>query len=316
VRERQYDVLTPPLLEIRSRVELRVDAVGATPGVLLSAASGLVRRGGRLYVVADDEHHLAVIDTGSGEGHWVRLFEGYLPDKPKKRKAAKPDLETLIELPTSSELPHGGLLALGSGSRPNRHTGVIVPFDAHGELTVLPRLIDLALLYAPLQHKVGDLNVEGGLHRGNDFLLLQRASQGQARNVCMSFAWHEVEPWLFGTDRAAPQVHEHVVYDLGTIDGVALGFTDAAALPDGAWVFSAVAEATNDSYYDGACVGSAIGLIAADGRLRSLRRLEGSWKVEGIAATLLADETLQLTLVTDADDRSQPASCLTVHVHQ
>ena len=303
------------MLEVLSRTELRVDASGAALGRVLSAASGLVQRQGRLYIVADDEHHLAVIDAASGNGHWVRLFEGDLPDKPKQRKAAKPDLETLIELPASGELPFGALLALGSGSRQNRQTGVIVVFDAHAGLTGVPRLIDLAALYAPLRHALRDLNIEGGLIRGNDFLLLQRAHQGQARNVCMRFAWHEVRPWLLGRDVAVPQALDHVGYELGAIDGVTLGFSDATVLPDGAWVFSAVAEATSDSCHDGACTGSAIGVVAPDGRLRSLQHLEGPWKVEGIAATQLGDGAkLQLTLVTDADDRARPASCLEVRM--
>ncbi len=303
-----------PVLKIQSRTELRVAGAGETPGARLSAASGLVRRGGRLYVIADDEHHLAVFDApGSSEGRWLRLFAGELPDKPKRRKAAKPDLETLIELPAFSDLPFGALLALGSGSRPNRQTGVILPFDAQGELKDAPRLIDLAALYEPLRRELGDLNIEGGLQLGDELVLLQRANRGAARSVAMHFAWGDAWPWLLGRGGAAPRALSLVDHELGTIDDVPLGFTDAAPLPEGGWVFSAAAEATKDSYLDGTCVGSAIGIVGADGRMNSLRRLEGRWKVEGIAATLLADgETLELTLVTDADDRNQAASCLTV----
>jgi hypothetical protein len=301
-----------PLLTVQSRVELRVADAREDPNMRLSAASGLVQRGRRLYVIADDEHHLAVFDDrGASEGHWLRLFEGELPDKPKRRKAAKPDLETLIELPTSVDLPFAALLALGSGSRPNRQTGLLMPFDAQGELNDPPYLIDLEPLYEPLRRELGDLNIEGGLYRANELLLLQRANRGAARSVAMHFAWDDARPWLLGRGGAAPRARSLVDYDLGMIDGVPLGFTDAAPLPNGDWVFSAAAEATKDSYLDGECVGSAIGVVGADGRLRWLRRLEGNWKVEGIAATLAADgETLELTLVTDADDRDLAASCL------
>lgn len=302
------------VLQVRSRNELRVGGASAAPGHLLSAARGLVQRQGRLYVIADDEHQLAVIDAASATGHWVRMFDGELPDAPKARKAAKPDLETLLELPPASELLHGGLLALGSGSRANRCHGVILAFDARGELTE-PRLIDMAALYAPLQSDLGDLNIEGAVLRGDDLLLLHRANQSQPRNACLRFAWLEVWRWLQGGGGAVPLARDTVDYDLGAIDDVALGFTDANALPAGQWLFSAVAEATHDSYHDGVCVGTAIGIVAADGRLRALHRLAGRWKVEGVAATVLADaQTLELTLVTDADDRSQPASCLTVQL--
>ncbi len=54
-------------------------------------------------------------------------------------------------------------------------------------------------------------------------------------------------------------------YDLGAIDGVPLGFTDAAPLPGGAVLFTAAAEATDNAYDDGACRGSAIGLLDARG---------------------------------------------------
>ena len=275
-----------------------------------------MQRQGRLYVVADDEHHLAVLDAASCSGHWLRLFAGELPNAPAARKAAKPDLETLIELPACQEAPFGALLALGSGSRSNRQSGVLIAFDAQGELSATPRLIDLTKLYAPLRVHAGDLNIEGGVVLSDDFLLLQRANQGQARNLSLRFAWHEVWPWLLGRAVAVPAARCAVDHHLGAIGGVALGFSDAAALPGGAWVFSAVAEATPDSYRDGACAGSAIGVVSASGALGSLRRLEGRWKVEGFAATLReAGRALELTLVTDADDPAHPASCLKVRMN-
>jgi len=46
--------------------------------------------------------------TGPGRLH--RLFEGELPDKPKARKTAKPDLEALARLPAFHGCPHGALL--------------------------------------------------------------------------------------------------------------------------------------------------------------------------------------------------------------
>ncbi|MEO6277397.1 MAG: hypothetical protein ABIP59_06225, partial [Roseateles sp.] len=74
--------------------------------------------GQRLFVVADDEHTLAVFDAASDSpGTLHRLFIGELPDKPKARKAAKPDLEALAQLPPFAACPHGALLALGSGSK-------------------------------------------------------------------------------------------------------------------------------------------------------------------------------------------------------
>ena len=59
----------------------------------LSAASGLVQVGSWLYVVADDELHLAQFSLeGDSAGDLHRCFEGDLPLDVEERKAAKPDM--------------------------------------------------------------------------------------------------------------------------------------------------------------------------------------------------------------------------------
>jgi hypothetical protein len=61
----------------------------------------------------------------------------------------------------------------------------------------------------------------------------------------------DVLAWLQDPARepAAPRLREH---RLPRVQGVALAFTDGAALADGRWLFTAVAEATDDSVADGA----------------------------------------------------------------
>ena len=95
--------------------------------------------------------------------------------------------------------------------------------------------------------------------------------------------------------------------DLGDIDGVPLSFTDGAGLPDGSIVFTAVAEDTEDTYNDGACLGAAIGVAARDGTVRFFERLDECHKVEGVAARV-DNNVIRLLLVTDADDPAIPAS--------
>lgn len=104
-------------------------------------------------------------------------------------------------------------------------------------------------------------------------------------------------------------------FALGAIDGMALSFTDGAALPGGDWLFSAAAEDTLDAYNDGRCAGSAIGLVDAGGTIRLLERLSLNCKVEGITASAAGD-TIDLLLVTDADDRLQPALLLSAALHR
>ena len=58
--------------------------------------------------------------------------------------------------------------------------------------------------------------------------------------------------------------------ELGDIDGVPLCFTDAAPLPDGNLLFTAVAENIGNSFDDGPCGGSAIGIVDANGNLKGV----------------------------------------------
>ncbi len=83
--------------------------------------------------------------------------------------------------------------------------------------------------------------------------------------------------------------------------GVPFAFTDGAALGDGSWVFSAVAEDRDDSYDDGPCVAAAIGICGSDDARRSFELLEPTRKIEGIEASVNGATAL-LSLVTDADD--------------
>ena len=98
-----------------------------------------------------------------------------------------------------------------------------------------------------------------------------------------------------------PAIKSVQVLDLGAVDGVPLSLTDGTPLPGGEWLFSAVAEDTSDSVADGACVASALGVVAADGQVRRLVRLQVAPKVEGIAVQAEGDDW-RLTMVTDPDD--------------
>ena len=69
--------------------------------------------------------------------------------------------------------------------------------------------------------------------------------------------------WLDGRGPFPPRLRV-TTYDLGRREGVRLGFTDAAALPDGRVAFVAVAEASPDAVRDGEVVGCCFGVIEGD----------------------------------------------------
>jgi hypothetical protein len=271
----------------------------------LSAASGLVCVRSTAYVIADDELHLGVfsIDTPK-PGSLIRLFDGALPDEPKPRKKAKPDLEAIALLPAANEHPHGALLVLGSGSSPQRHRCAILYLDRAGAVHGVSEILDLSPIYTLLEREFETLNIEGALMLGDELCLLQRGNKGNGRNAVIRFVLHDFLHAL--RSRRAELRPPHVgTFDLGEIDGVPLSFTDAAILPDGRMVFTAAAEDTDNPYDDGGCFGSAIGMIAAGG-LQGLERVDRVCKLEGVHARI-ADGAIRLLLVSDADDADVPA---------
>lgn len=296
-----------PLTKLRE-LDLADTGDGRVPRHL-SAASGLACSGAFLYVVADDELHLGVFPAADGApGHLIRLFPGELPVAKAHRKRHKPDLEAIVELPAFGTDPHGALLALGSGSKKKRRHGAVIGLDAHGAIAGTPRIVDFARLFAGLDGRFPHLNIEGAVAGHGELRLLQRATKSHSHNAIVRYPLPALLDALASgvpVGAIAPSAIDAI--ELGQIEGVPLSFTDGASLPGGAMVFTAVAEDTADTYNDGACFGSAIGIVARDGTLRSLDRLDGCHKVEGVSARVDGDR-IRLLLVTDADDAAVPAS--------
>ncbi|HEY6512057.1 MAG TPA: hypothetical protein VI032_08775 [Burkholderiaceae bacterium] len=270
----------------------------------LSAASGLVCAHGCAYVIADDEHHLAVFADLRSPGTLHRIRAGDLPDKAKARKRHKPDLETLLWLPDVGKA--GTLVALGSGSRENRCSGVAIPLDGRGQPHAQVQAFDLAPLYGPLAVQLGGLNVEGAMAIGQDVVLLNRGGRDGLVNAAVRFPLATLQALM----RGARQIDAFCTiqrFDLGHLDGVALGFTDGAARADGSWLFSAAAERSADSVVDGPCAGSVIGQVSARGTLVTMRCLDSRDKVEGLA---VQPDGPSLCMVTDADDPQRSARLL------
>ena len=278
----------------------------------LSAASGLVRVGSLLYVIADDELQLGVFPMESADlGHLIRLIEGDLPDSHAERKKAKPDFEALTRLAPFDRHPHGALLALGSGGRKPRRRAVLVALDERGAQAASVRLIDAAALFDALKSEIDDLNIEGAVVSGDRLLLMHRGNKSHAFSAVIGFSLSAVLRSI-ACDNFLPKLPilslRH--YDLGTIEGIPLCFTDGAALPGGELVFSAIAEDTSDNYSDGPCIASAVGMIGPYGNVQVLSYVDRPCKIEGVHAERNGSD-LRLWLVTDADDATIPATLLT-----
>lgn len=267
----------------------------------ISAASGLVIAGDWFHIVADDEHHLVALrrrDAASGTLQLRRLVDGDLPIDPVARKRAKRDLEALLHLPGDARQP-AMLVAWGSGSRPQRDVAYAVQLNADGALADDVQAIDLAPLHRVLRGHAGTLNIEAACVQGDALWLFSRANAGSPVNGYFRVDLRDAIDFLRagGGHHALPRV-DFSTLDLGCIGSVPLGITDAAALPEGGWLLSAVAEDTTNAYDDGRCLGSVLAICGHDGAVAWSDRLQGDPKVEGIAL----DESGVLWLTTDADD--------------
>jgi hypothetical protein len=265
----------------------------------VSAASGLVALDGQLCVVADDEHFLSLHALDGAPARRVPLWEGELPVDPVERKRLKPDVEAL------AHLKDGRLLVLGSGSRSGRMRGALV--DPARDFAV--QRLDLSPLLSTLAASVPQLNIEGAAQVGERLWLLQRGNGRDGVNAAVEL---DLEPFLAACARdaraAADCVRAIHRVDLGAVESVALGFTDATPHPAGGVLFSAVAEDSASTYDDGRCVASAVGWLGEGGAVRRLERAAPAHKLEGIALAPGADAALWL--VSDADDRRIPALLL------
>lgn len=254
----------------------------------VSAASGVVDVDGELWVIADDELELAIYTRQGLPVRRVPLLPGELPEEHAERKAKKPDFEAL------AHLPDGSLIALGSGSRPTRRRGIRL---RGGQA----RPFDLTPLYERLIGELPELNIEGAAVCGRVLRLFSRGNGPSGVNAVVDVA---LAPIL--EDEGQRAWGPGLFVDLRRVElpelfaGARLGFTDAAPAGGDAVLFTAAAEASVDTYADGAVAGSAVGLL--DGA--EVRWIEpvGAMKLEGIT---VAGDTL--ALVTDPDDRARSA---------
>ena len=280
--------------------DLSVEAPLASGHAFLSAASGLVVIDGHHYVVGDDEHHLAMFPkAGAEKGRLMRLFPGELPRDAKQRKAQKPDLEMLLSLPIATDGRRRRLLTLGSGSTEQRRRGVLAEIDDAGLLCDL-QLLDLQGLYAALEALVPELNLEGAVAQGDALLLFNRGNMANPATHILT------TPLSAVIDGTAAEVSIAKELQLPSVKGVPLSVTDACLLDDGAILVSTVAEATDNSYADGALAGSALVLLDTQFGVIAIEEMQPKIKVEGLSGHYVAGG-IELLCVTDADNPAKAA---------
>ncbi len=301
-----------PPLELTKLRDLEVERREAGDGrkPFIGSASAVVRRADYTYVIGDDELDLAVFRLSSSEpGELRKALPGELPGDPGERAKDKPDLEALTTLPPAGEMPFGGLLGLGSGSKETRDRGFFWRLDARGALEGEPIVIDLSPLYGRLRAELEDLNVEGAAALGERLFVFHRGNAEGSHNAIAELSLEQVTGSISG-DRAldVAELERIREYDLGELEGTRLCFSDATPLSDDLVVFTASAEGGGDGP-EGSIRGSVVGTIDADGGVKRLRTIDRKWKVEGVHAAIDSG-VIDLVFVCDQDDPEQPSPLL------
>lgn len=282
------------------------------------SGSSLTWVGARLGLVQDDANFIALIDPRSGLARSITLPAGEEGrrhfDDIRGNKKYKLDLESCCTIEGSSGTM---LLALGSGSKKRRRR--VVTVESISARTPRVSLIDAERLYLALEEVEdfagSDMNIEGALAVGDTLRLFSRGN-GEAKkkrvpvNATCELALADLLIFLASPEHApVPAPMTVTRYELGVLDGLLLGFTDAT-LVGRTTLYTAAAEASKDASEDGDVSGSVIGMIPPDGDLRyaTLTDIDGQRstdKVEGIVNVPGAKD--RVYIVTDADDPAQPS---------
>ncbi len=283
---------------VRDRRILRYESADATldrPGHV-RAASSVAWIGSRLAIVQDDANFVAFVDPRGGPHAWeadsyaLEAGEGGLRqfDEQRGNKKHKLDLEACVAV-------SGRLIAFGSGSTSRRERILSADADMRDV-----RLFDAHALYAALRAREdfagSELNLEGATlvptHRVGDGGLRVRLFQrgnGAPRGALVpldatcDIPAEELLSYLHGG--FVPAIDAVTAYDLGTVGGVRLTFTDAATVGERVF-YLAAAEASPDTYRDGPVAGVAIGVLGDVPRFAEVRTADGAVfdaKAEGLA---------------------------------
>jgi hypothetical protein len=276
-----------------------------------------------IAVVQDDARFVAIVDTRSFHVTAVPLPPGpdgaRLHGDDRGTKHLKLDLEAGLAVEGAEGVT---LYAFGSGSTNRRESVAVVHDPAGAAAASRSSIVPLPRFYAALRaaHAFAgsELNVEGALVEGGTLRLFNRGNGAPRDGLLPVDATCDV-PWagflahLADPNNVDPPLPQDVVqYDLGSIDGVRLTFTDAV-LHDGAVLFCAAAEASPDAVEDGPVSGSALGVVRGGTLTRTMPLLDADGtplrdKVEGIAVD--PADARRLWLVADHDDVDRASDLL------
>jgi hypothetical protein len=254
----------------------------------VTAGSALLRIGARLLAIHDDAFRVTWIDPARLKLAPL-ILRGDGRALPKYRK---PDFEAAVRT------DEGDVYLLGSGSTSRRCTFTRIDVDS-STVSMQDRMDVYRCVQKALELETMP-NVEGAIVRDERLRLFHRG-RGSAPSAIVDLP-------IGVLAGAAPRALATQQFDLGELEGIRLGFTDAAAVSGHCTLFTAAAEDASDAIADGPIKGSVLGILEdpASARFAQLIAPDGTpcrSKVEGLAVD---DDLRGAWVLTDPDDPHEP----------
>jgi hypothetical protein len=226
----------------------------------IPSASGIeIAADGTIYIIGDDSPYLYQLDAAFDSMDSILLFKTAAFTTGRIPKTQKPDLECISQLLIDGQ-PH--LLAMGSGSLPNRDSCYIIPLPVQagnpGIKVVSLRNFYRFLSKAPDMAGAGTLNLEGLATNGNLMYMLHRYAAG-GQNKLITVNLDQFRNLLTKNSPRQPNLKIYT-FQLDQLDNVQAGFS-GAHVADGKLFFTASVEKTPNAIDDGEIAGSFAGWI-------------------------------------------------------
>lgn len=259
---------------------------------------------GKLYLIGDDANNMLILDNDYREMDVIQLF-----DHSEKRipKAQKADFETAVFVHVNDQIH---LLALGSASRKERETGMLIPLPISDAMLPAPQTFWNTEFINRVKTKgITAVNIEGAALIGDQLILSNRGNNTNQENhliITESDFWNRQNETVISVVR--------VVMPLNTEGFPGVSELCYIASKD-MLLFTLSSEATDNAYDDGVIGDSYIGWvndihqklqqpdIILDG-LINLSEVNQSFKgekIEGVCIASVNGNELVLHLVADND---------------
>jgi hypothetical protein len=245
----------------------------------IGSASGLIYIDNSLFIISDNSSFLYEYQLAKSQLSKIKLVNNTQENIPKKDKF---DFESIA-------LKGDELHILASGSTSKREKRITYNLE-----TKEVQDISLSKLYQNLKQSAAisddELNIEGALFCGENWLLFQRGNGANSRNGIFKIKSLEKEPNA-----------EFIKVSLPKIKHIETSFTDAILVDDKIY-FLATAEDTTSTYDDGEILGSIIGRMNRDTfEIEFTYKISDNHKFEGVTLYHKSETQIQFLICEDND---------------